>query len=103
MGRDGVKVIMCAGDEFKVINLIYVTQSLIGQATCVFKVEKNKQRYILKDAWIEKCCPVSEVEHLNTIAGIEGVPKFICAEDIPGLSTGNLHLGIHSNKNGDRI
>ena len=46
---------------------------------------------------------MSEVEHLKTITGIEGVPKFICAEDIPGLSTGNLHLGIHSNKNGEWI
>ena len=94
---------MCAGDEFKVINLIYLTQSPISWATHVFEVERNKQRYILKDAWIEKCHPVSEVEHLKTIAGIEGVPKFICAEDIPGLSMGNLHLGIHSNKNGEWI
>ena len=30
MGLDGVEVIMCAGDEFKVINLIYATQSLIS-------------------------------------------------------------------------
>ena len=30
---------------------------------------------------------MSEVEHLKFIAGIEGVPEFICAEDIPGLST----------------
>ena len=44
-----------------------------------------------------------EVKHLKTIAGIEGVPKLICAEDIPGLSMGNLHLGIHSNKNGEWI
>ena len=66
----------------------------------MFEVERNKRRYILKDAWIEK---VSEVEHLKTITGIEGVPEFICAEDIPGLSTGNLHLGIHSNKNGEWI
>ena len=90
MGQDGVEVIMYAGDEFKVINLIYTTQSLIGQATHMFEVERNKQRYILKDAWIEECRPVSEVEHLKTIAGIEGVPKLICAEDIPGLSMGNL-------------
>ena len=103
MGQDGVEVIMCARDEFKVINLIYTTQSLISRATRVFKVERNKQRYILKDAWIEECCPVSEVEHLRTITGTEGVPKFICAEDIPGLSMGNLHLGIHSNKNGEWI
>ena len=61
----------------------------------MFEVERNKQRYILKDVWIEECCPVSEVEHLKTIAGIEGVPKVICAEDIPGLSMGNLRLGIH--------
>ena len=30
MGQDGVEVIMCAGDKFKVINLIYMTQSLIS-------------------------------------------------------------------------
>ena len=46
---------------------------------------------------------MSEVEHLKTIAGIEGVPELICAEDIPGLSLGNLHLSIHSNKNGEWI
>ena len=35
-------------DEFKIINLIYMTQSLIGRATRVFEVERNKRRYILK-------------------------------------------------------
>ena len=41
---------------------------------------------------------MSEMEHLKTVAGIEGVPEFVCVEDIQGLSTGNLHLSIHSNK-----
>ena len=69
----------------------------------MFKVERNKQRYILKDVWIEECHPVSEIEHLKTITGIEGVPELICAEDIPGLYMGNLCLSIHSNKIGEQI
>ena len=103
MGRDGVEVILCAGKEFKVINLIYGSQSLIGRATRVWVVEHDKRRYILKDSWIEKSRPVSEVQHLEKVAGTEGVPELFCAEDIPGLSTGNLRGSLHGDENKERI
>ena len=103
MGRDDVEVILCGGKEFKVINLIYASQSLIGRATRVWVVEHNKRRHILKDAWIEQSRPVSEVEHLEKVTGVAGIPELFCAEDIPGLSTGNLRCGIHGDKNKERI
>ena len=98
-----VKAIKCGGFEFKVISQIYATQSLLGRATHVWAVEYKNRRYILKDAWIESSRPVSEVEHLKKVAGVEGVPMLFCAEDIPGLSTGNLRLSINSDRNRERI
>jgi hypothetical protein len=104
MNHEGkVKTISCAGKEFNVREHVYSAQSLIGRATRVWKVEYNGKWYILKDAWIEKCRPVSEVEHLKHVAGVEGVPELFCAEDIPGLSTGNLRLGLNNDKNRERI
>ena len=103
MGQGGVDVILCAGKEFKIIDLIYATQSLIGRATRVWIVEHNERKYILKDAWTEQCRPVSEAEHLTKLAGMAGIPKLFCAEDIPGLSTGNLRCSLNSDKNKHRI
>lgn len=103
MGCDGVEVISCDKKEFRVINLIYATQSLIGRATRVWMVEYNKQKFILKDSWVEKCRPVSEVEHLNEVAGVEGVPTLFCAEDIPDVSTGNLRRSLVVKETRERI
>jgi hypothetical protein len=98
-----INCILCAGKPFKVINLIYATQSLLGRATRVWVVEYNKRKYILKDAWVEKCRPVSEAEHLKTVAGVEGVSEVFCSEDIEGISTGNLRRGLYDNENRERI
>jgi hypothetical protein len=103
MGRDGVEAISCAGMKFKVIKLIFASQSLIGRATRVWEVEYNGRRYILKDAWIEQSRPVSEAEHLKKVAGVTGVPELFCAEDITGLSTGNLRFSLNSDKSRERI
>lgn len=103
MGKDGVEMISCDGKEFKVINLIYATQSLIGRATRVWRVEYSGRKFILKDAWIEKSRLVSEVEHLQNVADIDGVPKLFCAEDIPGLSTGNLRRSVCADRDRERI
>jgi Fungal protein kinase len=103
MGRDGVEAIFCSGKEFKVTKLVFASQSLIGRATRVWIVNHNNRQFVLKDSWIEQSRPVSEVEHLKKVAGIEGVPKLFCAEDIPGLSTGNLRLGINGDKDRERL
>jgi hypothetical protein len=107
MGRDGVEAIMCAGKQFKVIRLIYTTQSLIGRATRVWIVEHDGTRCILKDAWIEKSRPVSEAKHLENIRGMEGIPKLVCTEDIAidgvALSTGSVRRGLNANENRVRI
>jgi hypothetical protein len=80
-----------------------MTQSLIGQATHVWIVEHNGTRCILKDAWIEKSCPISEAKHLENTRGMEGIPELVCAEDITidgvALSMGSVHHGLNGNKN----
>jgi hypothetical protein len=103
MEQDDIKFILCAGKPFKVINLVFGAQSLLGRATRVWIVEYDNRKYILKDAWVEKCRPVSEAEHLRKVAGVEGVSEVFCSEDIGGLSTGNLRCGVNDDKNKERI
>jgi hypothetical protein len=92
LGR--VKSIKCCDQSFKVIRTIYETQSFVGRATRVWEVERGGKQFVLKDAWVEKSRPVSENQHLKHIAGIKGVPEYICGEDVSVdgkvLSTGNI-------------
>jgi hypothetical protein len=89
-----VKSIKCCGADYRVVRTIYETQSFIGRATRVWQVEYMGKQYILKDAWVEKSRPVSEFEHLQHIDGVQGVPKFVCGEDVlidrKKMCTGNI-------------
>jgi serine/threonine protein kinase len=77
-----VKSIKCCGKEFNVVHTIYETQSLVGRATRVWEVEYMGKEFILKDAWVEKARPVSEIQHLEHISGVRGVPELYCGEDV---------------------
>jgi protein kinase-like protein len=92
--RGVVESINCCGKNFKVDHPIYETQSLVGRATRVWQVEYEGKQFILKDAWVEKFRPFTEIQHLQHVAGVQGVPKFICGEDVminkQLLSTGNI-------------
>jgi hypothetical protein len=89
-----VKWIKCCGRDFKVVRVIYETQSFLGRATRVWQVEYGGRLYILKDAWVEKSRPFTEIQHLKDIAGVRGVPEFYCGEDVlingKLLCTGNI-------------
>jgi len=77
-----VKSIRCCKKDFKVVDTIFEAQSFVGRATRVWKVEYRGKNYILKDAWIEKSRPYSEIQHLQHIAGVQGVPDYFCGEDV---------------------
>jgi len=47
-----------------------------------------------QDSWVEKTRPVKEHQHLIHVAGVHGVPEFVCGEDVSvdgkELCTSNL-------------
>jgi hypothetical protein len=62
--KNKVEFISCDDKKFKVINVLFKTQSLIEHATCMWEIQCQEKRYILKDAWIEVSCPVPEYKFL---------------------------------------
>ena len=92
-----VRSIQCCNKIFEVNRVIYETQSFVGRATRVWQVAYRGEQFILKDAWVEKSRPYSEIDHLKHVAGIQGVPKFFCGEDVfvekKQLSTSNIRGG----------
>lgn len=92
-----VKSIKCCGKKFRVVDTIFETQSFVGRATRVWKVEFKGESYILKDSWVERSRPCSEIQHLQHIAGVQGVPVLFCGEDVSVdrkvLSTSNIRGG----------
>lgn len=104
---DNVQSIICEKIEFKVINCIFESQSLVGRATRVWEVEYNKRRYILKDSWVETSR--SEAEHtlLAKLQGIKGVPQFFCGGDVSFngklLTTGNIRHNMWGDQKRVRV
>ena len=98
---DRVTSIICDGKEFKVIKVIFETQSLVGRATRVWEVEFEGKRYILKDAWVEISRQVPEYTLLASLKGMEGVPQLFCGNDVyigdVVLSTGLIRHGLWGN------
>jgi Fungal protein kinase len=80
--RGVVKSIICCSKTFNVVDTIYETQSLVGRATRVWQVEYGGKEFILKDAWVEKSRRFTEIQHLEHISGIQGVPEYFCGEDV---------------------
>ena len=89
-----VKSIKCKGNVYTVVRVVYESQSFVGRATRVWVVKHNKKKFILKDTWVEKSRTVSEIEHLEHIKGMRGVPVYVCGEDVSidgkVLCTGNI-------------
>ena len=56
-----VKSIKCCSKIYKVICIIYETQSFVGHATRVWEVEHDNQHLILKDAWVKKSHPCQQI------------------------------------------
>ena len=83
-----VKSIKCCDQSYKIVNTIYETQSFVGHATRVWEVEYQRKHFILKDAWVEKSRNFTEIQHLQHVAGVQGVPEFICGEDV--IVNGNI-------------
>ena len=98
---DTVASIIFDGKEFKVIKVIFETQSLVGRATCVWEVEFEGKKYILKDAWVEVSHQVPEYALLASLQGMEGVPQLFCGNDVyigdVVLSTGLIWHGLWGN------
>lgn len=80
--EDKVERISCNGKEFKVIDVLFEAQSLVGRGTRVWLVEHEGKRYILKDSWVEVSRPVSEFECLDDLKGIKGVAQIFCGGDV---------------------
>jgi hypothetical protein len=104
---DRVVSIICDDKKFKVINVIFESQSLVGRATRVWEVEFEGKRYILKDAWVEVSRPVPEYRLLAELQGIKGVPQLFCGADVrhnnTTISTGLLRDGLWGDPNRVRI
>lgn len=106
--RDKVLSIVCDGKTFKVIRVIFESQSLVGRGTRVWEVEFENKRYILKDAWVEVSRPVPEYVLLRELVGMKGVPQLFCGGDVSTndpkvpLSTGILR-GIWGDQNRVRV
>ena len=90
--------IICDGKEFKVIKVIFETQSLVGHATHVWEVKFEGKKYILKDVWVEVSHQVPEFALLASLQGMEGVPQLFCGNDVyigdVVLSTGLIWHGL---------
>ena len=95
---DRVASIICDGKEFKVIKVIFETQSLVGHATHVWEVKFEGKKYILKDVWVEVSHQVPEFALLASLQGMEGVPQLFCENDVyigdVVLSTGLIWHGL---------
>jgi hypothetical protein len=79
---DKVEFISCDGKEFKVIDVLFEAQSLVGRGTRVWLVEYQGKRYILKDSWVEVSRHVSEFKCLEDLKGIKGVAQLFCGADV---------------------
>ena len=98
---DRVASIICDRKEFKVIKVIFETQSLVGRATHVWEVKFEGKKYILKDVWVEVSHQVPEYALLASLQGMEGVPQLFCGNDVyigdVVLSTGLIWHGPWGN------
>lgn len=73
-----IESILVEGKEYKVIELLYSVQSLLGQATKVWQVEHNGKMYVLKDGWIIASRP-PESDALKDLKskGVIGIPQIV--------------------------
>jgi Fungal protein kinase len=104
---DKIQYIRCEDKMFEIVQVLYETQSLVGRATRVWDVKYRDNRYVLKDAWVEKSCPVAEYQHLQHIAGVTGVPALFCGWDVSVggklLSMSNIREGLGTDPQSGRI
>jgi hypothetical protein len=107
--KDKVEFISCNNKEFKVINVLFETQSLVGCAMRVWEVRHEEKGYILKDTWVKVSRPVPEYKSLAQLKGTQGVPQLFCGADVSVcingvmLSTGLIRHGLWGDKNRARV
>lgn len=80
--EDKVEYIYCDDKVFKVIDVLFEAQSLVGRGTRVWLVEYEGMSYILKDSWVEVSRHVSEFKCLEDLKGIKGVAQIFCGADV---------------------
>ena len=80
--EDKVEFISCDGKEFRVLDVIFEAQSLVGRATRVWSVEYQGKKYILKDSWVEVSRPMPEFQCLEDLKGMKGVAQIFCGGDV---------------------
>jgi len=87
-GPDGQIVkIMVKGKEYKVIQKVFSSESLRGRATQCWHVRRvnedgNVEEYIIKDSWVHTGHTANEVEFLEKLRGVVGVPNCVDSEDV---------------------
>jgi hypothetical protein len=102
MQRDSnneIKSIQCSGVKYDVVRIIFRSQTLRGRATQCWHVQKDGQKYVIKDSWCQKNRNFNEIDRLNDIREVKGVPTLISGEDVqisPGIvdSTNLIRNGL---------
>src|ERR1700722_8402975 len=77
-----IESITVCGVKYEVVGIIFFSETLRGCGTQCWHVQKDGEGYVIKDSWIHRGRQHSELEILKEISGIQGVPRFVCGEDI---------------------
>jgi hypothetical protein len=74
------------GKCFNVEKLVYELSCIVGRATRVWVVKRDKKHYALKDSWIQEHHVDSEVSFLQKMTGHDkikdSIPQFVCGGDV---------------------
>jgi len=82
-GPDGpIRSITVLGLEYTVMKKIFSAETLRGRATQCWHVRRDGKEYVLKDCWRLRSRVLDEVQILQGLTGVQGVPRLIASEDV---------------------
>ncbi|KAI6030243.1 hypothetical protein EDC04DRAFT_2898525 [Pisolithus marmoratus] len=78
---------------YDIIDRIFFSFLICGQATSCWHVHLNEEHYMVKDLWMSASWVSHEEDILHKIQGLKGVPELVAAWTVKiGSSDDNMHL-----------
>lgn len=68
--------------SYKIVKTLFISNVICGRGTACWRIRHDGKEYAIKDMWVDVSRAQSEVNILQKVADVKGVPKVLAAEDI---------------------
>lgn len=74
--------IMAGGLEYTVKKKLFLSEVMRGRATQCWHVEREGEQYVIKDSWVQVGRASNEIDLLQEMDDVDGVPNLIWGGDV---------------------